>query len=365
MAITSTGYPSTIAPGSAFALMAYAFGRQYVAPFVSHCQVTISNSGTRRVSISTGYLAGKHIVDYNDAVVNIDLPNASGTSQWFCIVLNRWVDAGGGTFRSEFGYVAGTSARAIPALTQNPGTFDQQPIALVRISSTATLPQEVVDLRAIAEEPGTYTVYDDLALDVIDRPGVTVYNAKTNITYRRVYNASQAREWQRVWDAPNGPRPYLALRRNSAFSGPITSGSVPLYAGVEADHVKYGGWADAFSYSNGASGVASNPSNTSPAYIQTKVPGTYAYGVYVDMTSVGNAANVALSAQITADIYVGGRGPDDPYWHQYALQNERLHWTLTNTLWLPAGARFGPSFGKSSGGIQINKWNMWMTRLGD
>jgi hypothetical protein len=198
MAITSKGYPNTIAPGSDFALMGYAFGRQYAAPFVSHCQVTDPGSGTRRVQISPGYLAGKHIVDHNDAIVNIDLPNASGSSQWFCIVLNRWVDAGGGDFKSEFGYVAGTSARAIPALTQNPGIFDQQPIALVRIASTQTRPQEIIDLRPIAEEPGTYTIYDDLAMQVIDRPGVTAYNAKTGITYRRIYNENQAREWQIV-----------------------------------------------------------------------------------------------------------------------------------------------------------------------
>jgi hypothetical protein len=207
MAITSKGYPNTIAPGSDFALMGYAFGRQYAAPFVSHCQVTDPGSGTRRVQISPGYLAGKHIVDHNDAIVNIDLPNASGSSQWFCIVLNRWVDAGGGDFKSEFGYVAGTSARAIPALTQNPGIYDQQPIALVRISSTQTRPQEIIDLRAIAEEPGTYTIYDDLAMQVIDRPGVTAYNAKTGITYRRIYNENSAREWQRIYveRPPVGP----------------------------------------------------------------------------------------------------------------------------------------------------------------
>jgi len=229
MAITSKGYPETIAPGADFALMAYGFGRQYATPFVNHCQVTDPGVGTRRVAISTGYLAGKHVVDFNDAVVNIDLPEAATASQWFCIVLNRWVTSNG-DFVSQFGYVAGTSARSIPALTQNAGTYDQQPIALVRIEASKTRPQEIIDLRAIAEEPGTYTVYDDLALQTIDRPGITAYNAKTSITYRRVYNEFQAREWQRL--TPAGGVHVGPLNQFGQIAIPHTLGKIPKAVSV-------------------------------------------------------------------------------------------------------------------------------------
>ena len=366
MAITSVGYPNTIAPGADFALMAYTLGRQYAVPFAGHCEVTKPSTGTRRVQISTGYIAGKGIVDYNGSVVTLDLPNAAGATQWFCIVLNRWADAGGGNFRSEFGWVAGTSARAVPALTQNPGVYDQHPIALVRVDSDKTSVQDVVDLRAIAEEPGTYTVYDDLAIDLVNRPGATVYNAKTGRTYRWVYNENKQRTMQRVYDTQAGVRPYLCVRRVAAFGGTVTSGSVPFYAGREQDHIKIGAWSDHLEYSNGASGAASPVSQTAPAYIRTKTDGTYAYGAFVDMESISNHSVMAFSIDVDQDAIAGSAvGQVDPYHQNYVLAGERVMWSLTNTLWLPAGSRLHPSFGKGSGAIQLHRWWMWMTRLGD
>jgi hypothetical protein len=354
MAITSKGYPETIAPGSDFALMAYAFGRQYVAPFVSHCQVAASSTGTRRVTISTGYLAGKHIVDYNDAVVNIDLPNASGASQWFCIVLNRWVDAGGGLVKSEFGYVAGTSTKAIPALTQNPGTYDQQPIALVRISSTATLPQDVVDLRAIAEEPGTYTIYDDLALDAIDRPGVTAYNAKTGITYRRVYNESQARAWQIVREAPSGPRPAARVGTTSAFSGPITSGSVPLYGGDASGREIANGGDNHFTAYNGGSNATQALTNA--GRIVTKTGGWYHLKLNV-------VVRVGTPAIFDVVLERPGFGPS-PRDRRYILASQDYAVTLTDEVYLPAGATIGPRWGATQP-FTPQEWSLSAVRAGD
>lgn len=360
MAITSKGYPETIAPGSDFALMAYAFGRQYVAPFVGHCKVEPSSSGTRRVTIAPGYLAGKHIVDYNDAVVNIDLPNASGASQWFCIVLNRWADAGGGLFKSEFGYVAGTSARAIPALTQNPGTFDQQPIALVRISSTATLPQEVIDLRPIAEEPGTYTIYDDLALQVIDRPGVTAYNAKTGITYRRIYNENQAREWQRVWDSPVGPRPMLMIGRNSAFGTDVGSVDIGFYAGEAAATAKHG---DADTHMTAALGGTNYASASAGniAKITAKTAGLYAIGARYSLSSTAT-----VRASLALNVPGLGYARMAPVVNETAV-NAAGTWmelSATDTLYMPAGAALQPKWA-TYGTTRLRYWFMWMTRLGD
>jgi hypothetical protein len=359
MAITSTGYPNTIAPGSAFALMGYAFGRQYAAPFVSHCQVTDPGSGTRRVQISTGYLAGKHIVDHNDAIVNIDLPNASGSSQWFCIVLNRWVDAGGGDFKSEFGYVAGTSAKAIPALTQNPGIYDQQPIALVRISSTQTRPQEIIDLRPIAEEPGTYTIYDDLALQVIDRPGVTAYNAKTGITYRRVYNENSAREWQRVWDAPHGQRPHLVMYRDTPFSSAIATSQINLYGGTKnaqvADAATYIG------YSYGASQQAQAAAN--PAKLTIKQDGVYAIAMRLSITPTVSAHfGVALNeyAPSGAPAIIAA-----PYNRQYVYGQQSTEFFLGETRFFHAGTEIRPTMGQNGSTFLVGRWYLWATRLSD
>lgn len=358
MAITSKGYPNTIAPGADFSLMAYAFGRQYATPFVNHCQVTDPGAGTRRVAISTGYLAGKHIVDFNDAIVNIDLPNASTATQWFCIVLNRWVNQSG-TFVSQFGYVAGTSAKAIPALTQNPGTYDQQPIALVRISSTQTRPQEIIDLRAIAEEPGTYTVYDDLALQVIDRPGVTAYNAKTGITYRRVYNENSAREWQRVWDTPHGERPHLMMYRDVPFSGPIAASSVNLYGGIKnaqaADAATYIG----YSYGTTVqSQAAANPSK-----LILKQDGVYAVAGRLEITPTinahfGFALNEYAPSGATAIIAA-------PYNRQYVHGGQSTEFFLGETRFFRAGTEIRPTMGQNGSTFRVERWYLWATRLSD
>lgn len=229
MAIQSWGYPPLIAPGEVWANMQKILGRHSAVPGFTSCRVTIPGTGTRRVTVATGFTGGAGILDYVDTPVNIDLPNATGASQWFCIVVNRWVDAGGGTFRTEIGYVAGTSARAVPALTQNPGVFHQDPIALVRISSTQTLPQEIVDLRLIAEEPGTYTIYDDLAMTTVavpiaNRPGVQVYNATTGLTYVCTYDNSGNRGWRRLSVEPG----RLLGVYNLTWEGLTPSGSPGL-----------------------------------------------------------------------------------------------------------------------------------------
>lgn len=208
MAITSIGYPNTIAPGSATALWHAAAGRPYVFPAENQVKPNNPAIGTRRVTLSAGRFSGKGITDYNDAVVNLDLPAPVGSSQWFAIVANRWVDPAStpatpipsGT-ATRFGWVAGTATKAIPAVTQNAGTFDQQLIALALVESGQQYIRQLVDLRAIGDEGGVYTIFDEMALQTITRPGARAYNPVTGITYECVYTAGLALEW-RVVDSP-------------------------------------------------------------------------------------------------------------------------------------------------------------------
>ena len=368
MAIQSYGYPDLIASGADFARMAYGFGRQYVAPFESHCRPTISQTGTRRISISTGYLAGKHVVDFNDAVVNIDLPQASGASQWFLIGLKRWVATGvpSAPFRSEFGYIAGSALKAIPTYPQTPGTNDFQPIALVRIVSTNTIPAEVIDLRGIAEEPGVYTIYDDMAMEIIARPGATAYNAVTGATYRHVYIANKSRSWQRVYDTPVGPRPtlyvvnstpsYRAGARDDRLGWGVNPAELGMQKAADADaHFTYA--PNAFGsvgtrfvtktagvYSLWGNCTVSQSGSFVSAFLWGSTQGSPAGGLPGSLLTSDAAVNGSSAADVSGDAI-----------RRYALESVR---------YLDAGATISLSLGTSATTI-IESWQMWAQRISD
>lgn len=202
MAITSYGYPDLIPPGAAFALMQMTLGRQYMAQSATGCAVSKVAGGTRQTRVAPGYLGGKGILDYSDANVTQNHDVVASGTRYDAVVLRRWIDNTAVDpdvpFRSEFKIVKGTAARAIPLLTQNPGTLDDQALALVGHRAGETEAFEIVDLRCIAEEPGVYTVFDDLALQLIKRPGITAYNAVTGITRRCVFDKNLTLQWQIV-----------------------------------------------------------------------------------------------------------------------------------------------------------------------
>ena len=233
--------------------------------------------------------------------------------------------------------------------------------ALVRISSTQTRPQEIIDLRPIAEEPGTYTVYDDLALQVIDRPGVTAYNAKTGLTYRRVYNQNSAREWQRVWDSPNGVRPRVQIARSSAFSGDLpASTTVGLYGGLTTTKT---GDADTHMSSSLGSTSLSLAQDGQVAYIQTKTDGVYAFGARIEMRSSALFRG-ALHCNMTNP---GGQSalPVDLKTVPVVAGAASVYLNVGASIFLPAGARLNPVFSIAGAAVRIQNWDVWMTRLSD
>lgn len=90
MAINSYGYPTLIAPGSVFSRMMQHAGHRYSVAGFSDLRVTISGSGTRRVSIDQGWARGKGIDVNNTAPATLDLAAPAGTTQWFLVGLKRW-----------------------------------------------------------------------------------------------------------------------------------------------------------------------------------------------------------------------------------------------------------------------------------
>lgn len=219
MAINSYGYPTLIAPGSVFSRMMQHAGHRYSVAGFSDFRVTISGSGTRRVSIDQGWARGKGVDVNNTAPTTLDLAAPSGTTQWFLVGLKRWAanpayDEGAepGTpesspYISQLVSVAGTASRDVPTVTQTAGTDDTQWLALCRVISSATAVQEVVDLRLVSGEGGAgYTIYSDLALGALSGLiGSRVYRADTTgghvpAFYERITDAAGVARWANLYE---------------------------------------------------------------------------------------------------------------------------------------------------------------------
>ena len=198
MAITSIGYPGTVAPGEDWADLQRTLGKHLAVDDPHAFRVMASPTGTRQVKVTgPGRAMGEGILDHLDATVEMpSLPSVPSGHKYFLIVLNRHWDDDAGGFRSELGYVEGTAARTLPAYTKIPGVLSQQPLALVRITAGNTVPTEIVDLRVVSTDgAGGNTVFDDLALanGLGGNTGSIVRNATTGRMFMVSCDASAGR----------------------------------------------------------------------------------------------------------------------------------------------------------------------------
>lgn len=368
MAITSYGYPvagGVIMPGSVWANVQKLLGRQLAVPHDTDWKPTLNTGAARTVRLAAGELGGGGIFNVSDAPIDVALPVVSSGSQYFLITGKQtW----GATNATVAAYVAGTSARAIPSYTNDPGTLQHLPVALARVSAGNTSLTELVDLRCIAEESGVYTIYDDLALQLIERLGVTAFNKNTGITYRRVLGPGSAgAQWQRVWDAPSGPRPTIyAVNRTPSFR-----------MGAREDRIGWGGSssetlmyktddADAhFTYSPGSYGTAGNR-------FVTKTPGVYSLWANMTISQSGDVSTQflwgsAVSAPLgglpgsvpLADAAVVGSTAAD-----YPPGDAVRKYVLETVRYLDAGATISIS-ARHDESVIIETWQMWAQRLSD
>lgn len=367
MAITSYGYPvagGVIMPGSVWANVQKLLGRQLAVPHDTDWKPTLNTGAARTVRLAAGELGGGGIFNVSDAPIDVALPVVSSGSQYFLITGKQtW----GATNATVAAYVAGTSARAIPSYTNDPGTLQHLPVALARVSAGNTSLTELVDLRCIAEESGVYTIYDDLALQLIERLGVTAFNKNTGITYRRVLGPGSAgAQWQRVWDAPNGERPtfyigqgtpsYRTGARNDRLGWGTSVSELNVQKTTDADSV--------FTY-------APAPFGAVGTRLVTKVAGVYSLwgnctvsqnGSFVSAflwgSTYGSPAGGLPGSSLSSDASVTGSsaadGPGDAV-RRYALETVR---------YLKAGATISLSLETSATTI-IEAWQMWAQRLSD
>lgn len=153
MTITSAGYDGTV-DESQFAQLARHIGTQYAVDGNDDWRVEVVAGLDRTVRILPGTGYGHGVVDTSDAEETEQLPVVSGdagTHRWDLIVARRdWQPPGGST---TFQQIQGTTSRALPAgRLKGPGVVDDQPLALVRVTSGQQLPTAVVDLRCWASK---------------------------------------------------------------------------------------------------------------------------------------------------------------------------------------------------------------------
>lgn len=187
MAISSAGYEGTVDEPQWSDLLANGGGRQYAVADDASWKVT-AGTADREVRIAVGRGYGYGVLAVSDAVASVTLPAPASGSRYDLIVAHRDWQANTTTFTR----VAGSAVRAIPNnRAQTPGTVDDQPIALVRVTAGQSQVTEIVDLRVVGGESGTYA-FDELVLQYLNRLASQV----------RI----NGRQWVRELDSLGSPR---------------------------------------------------------------------------------------------------------------------------------------------------------------
>jgi len=356
MAITSYGYPGAITPGSVWADVQQVLGRRLITPGVDDWEPSINGSAARTVSLAPGRLGGYGVLDVSTALENVPLPEVGSGAQYFLVGANRvW----GATNATAPGYVAGTPDRRIPTFPDEPGVQAFHPVALARVTAGSPTITDLVDLRAIAAEPGTYNIFDDLALELIAQPGVVAHNVVTKVTRRYLYNASgNTWGWEIDYPALTGQPPMMMIGRDDIFGTDLGSVNIEFYAGqAEVTSVQGGASAHMKGYLGGSNFSQAAAGNV--AKIEVLKSGTYAIGArYQLSSSVGFRANLALNCPGLGYRRYG------PVMNETAENYAGAYTEIsaTDILWFPAGASFQPKW-STYGTTRLRKWYMWMTKL--
>lgn len=221
MAINSVGYDGTINESQWSEMIKKIGTSDYGVVSRGDLQVwNAPNSGDRAVQVSAGKAWGHGVFDENTNSVTIQLDSVASGSRWDLIALRRnWTGAGGVTTLVK---VNGTSAREIPASRQkSPGIIDDQPLALVQVSSGSASVTAVIDLRAWAGNGGMI-VNNEMALTYLETLGANIYNCATGKKYNRIFGHDAQPMW--TVGVEDGWHPLYGTH-GAAFGGLPPAGS--------------------------------------------------------------------------------------------------------------------------------------------
>lgn len=197
MAWTHAGFPETVADGADWH-NAIGLGGGRSDAFMSVTDLRPTAQAGRVVRLNAGEYVSGGVWSKSDTLINMTaLPEqlTAGTSKYHLVVLRKTYGATAATHVVTPVAIPGSASRVIPAFTRTKGTTWDTPVALAKVTAGSTALTELVDLRVIAETTGVFTIFDDLALQLIDRPGAIAHNLNTGETWARVYNSSLGLTW--------------------------------------------------------------------------------------------------------------------------------------------------------------------------
>lgn len=190
IADTSLGYPGTVSPADVVRWLPEVAGASYSVRGPGDLRVTIKAAADRTVVVAPGSAAGGGVFDTWNTLAEIALPSVptAGASQWFMIIARRVY----GTNTTTLTYISGTAVRALPSRINNPGTQDDQPIALVRVVGGQASPAEIVDLRVWGSNGGLFA-RDELVLNYMDDLGTSLFVGGRE--FRRILDGNLTPQW--------------------------------------------------------------------------------------------------------------------------------------------------------------------------
>lgn len=193
---TSAGVPASLVTETDWALAHPQIGSTYGVDGVGDFKVTAHPSTPLAVNIAAGTAWGHGVLDISSATETVvcSAP-AAGTSRYDLICLRRdWTPSVGGP--TTVTKVEGGSTKAIPAGRENePGTLDDQPLALVLWTAGQTQPTQIIDLRCWPGDGGVLAV-DALARDYLTRIGTKVNIG--GVIWQYTIGSGDVLSWTRV-----------------------------------------------------------------------------------------------------------------------------------------------------------------------
>ncbi|TLM87205.1 hypothetical protein [Pseudarthrobacter sp. NamE5] len=201
MAVTfiSNGYDTTTAnpyTESAWADAHPAIGQgTYAVRSPLHWKVTAVAGADRTVSIAPGQGVGHGITDKTFDNETIQLDTISSGSRWDLIAVRRdWTPTAG---ESKFVKVNGGANAVLPGgRLYGPGNIDDQPIALVQVTSGQTQPTSIIDLRTWVGDGGGLIAAHDLVRTFLNKAGTRLWI--DGVDWVRRVGANDNPEWEEV-----------------------------------------------------------------------------------------------------------------------------------------------------------------------
>lgn len=161
----SYGYDGPIT-ADVWAIMQQGLGTDYACASLAAGKVTATNTG---IQVAAGVIAGWGVLDVITAPVGVSLTApGSGQSWWMIVARRTW----GSTKATTFVAIPAGTVRpsVLPTRNTNPGTVDDQPLALVGWAAGSAQPTGLIDLR-VCGMAGQQVAFDAQTRQYLDRPG--------------------------------------------------------------------------------------------------------------------------------------------------------------------------------------------------